>query len=49
MMCQWFARCSNKATQIIVHPVLGKLDVCDRCHKFATENSRGYLRWKTHH
>lgn len=31
MTCAWFARCTNRATVEIPHPVLGPVRACDRC------------------
>lgn len=31
MICQWFALCTNEATQTISHPILGEVPTCDRC------------------
>lgn len=39
--CAWFARCTNPATGTTSHPVLGSVPTCDRCHTFATGQSRG--------
>lgn len=29
--CEWFALCDNPATNIVSHPILGPLRVCDTC------------------
>lgn len=38
--CRWFLRCTNTATGSTHHPVLGSVPTCDRCHKFATGQTR---------
>lgn len=38
--CRWFVRCTNHATGVTPHPVIGKVPTCDRCHKFATGEVR---------
>lgn len=30
-VCQWFALCTNVATHVESHPVLGDVPTCDRC------------------
>jgi hypothetical protein len=35
--CRWFARCTNKATTITPHSVLGNVPTCQKCHDFATK------------
>lgn len=30
-VCAWFAGCSNSATHLEPHPVLGAVPACDRC------------------
>lgn len=32
-MCEWFLRCTNKATHMEPHPILGEVPCCDRCSK----------------
>lgn len=34
-LCAWFMLCSNQATQLISHPVLGQVMICDRCYRRA--------------
>ena len=33
MMCEWFLRCTNEATHLEPHPILGEVPACDRCVK----------------
>jgi len=40
VMCQWFALCNRPATGTTRHPALGNVPTCDRCHNFATGESR---------
>lgn len=37
-MCEWFALCTNEATGIIAHPILGDVPICDRCRIKYEEN-----------
>jgi hypothetical protein len=30
-LCQWFALCTNEATRVEPHPILGDVPICDRC------------------
>lgn len=30
-VCQWFAKCTNPATHLEKHVVLGDVPCCDRC------------------
>jgi hypothetical protein len=38
--CMWFAGCTAKATGTTPHSILGPVPTCDRCHKFATGETR---------
>ena len=38
--CAWFARCTNEATGMTAHVILGAVPTCDRCHTFATGEDR---------
>lgn len=29
--CEWFALCTNDATKMRKHPILGNVPICDRC------------------
>jgi len=29
--CRWFALCTNPATTLEPHPILGTVPICDRC------------------
>lgn len=29
--CSWYAMCSNPATEVESHPILGGVPVCERC------------------
>lgn len=29
--CEWFALCTNEATYLEPHPILGHVPICDRC------------------
>lgn len=33
--CMWFAQCPNQAVRYRVHPILGKVAVCNRCDDLA--------------
>jgi hypothetical protein len=37
--CQWFLLCTNPATTILSHPILGDVPICERC-KARTEEDR---------
>lgn len=39
-LCEWFALCANEATGSTFHPILNDVPTCDRCHKFATGETR---------
>lgn len=30
-VCEWFALCTNPATDVEPHPILGSVPVCERC------------------
>ena len=30
-VCGWYALCDNRATEAVDHPILGSVDICDRC------------------
>jgi hypothetical protein len=36
--CEWFALCTNAATQLVSHPILGDVPACDRCAARAKES-----------
>jgi hypothetical protein len=42
--CEWFAMCDNDAVGTTPHPVLGTVDICDRC---ATRHGLQVTRWMT--
>lgn len=29
--CGWYALCTNEATKLVAHPILGQVPTCDRC------------------
>lgn len=29
--CEWYALCTNAATGLVKHPILGSVPVCERC------------------
>ncbi len=31
MTCEWFALCTNEATGMYEHPILGAVPICQRC------------------
>lgn len=33
--CQWFALCTNPATDLVPHPILGSVPACERCKVLA--------------
>ena len=35
MNCNWFLKCTNEATVLIPHPLLGDVPACDRCAAMA--------------
>lgn len=35
-MCEWFAMCTNEATDFMPHPILGDVPICDRCKERAS-------------
>lgn len=36
--CQWFVLCSNPATALVAHPIIGAVPTCQRCiDKFSLE------------
>lgn len=30
-LCQWFLLCTNEATRLREHPILGQVPICERC------------------
>lgn len=37
-MCEWFALCTNKATDVVKHVILGDVPICDRCQGIYNNN-----------
>lgn len=34
-LCEWFLKCSNPATTVTPHPILGNVPTCQSCADFA--------------
>jgi hypothetical protein len=39
-VCQWFALCTNPATVIVPHPILGDVPACIRCAELSGQTYR---------
>jgi hypothetical protein len=33
LTCEWFAMCDNDAIEMVLHPILGQMPVCNPCIK----------------
>lgn len=38
--CEWFLMCTNRATGVMPHPILGDVPICDRCRNLATDQRK---------
>lgn len=39
MKCHWFPKCTNEATILVPHSLLGDVPTCDRCAAMAVEDA----------
>jgi hypothetical protein len=45
--CDWYPACDLPAVYVVAHPVLGGVNVCDRCHDRHDLGDRVTARWVT--